>query len=74
MTEPTLEVALARLEAIIEEIEGGDLELDEALARFEEGVALVRRAGQTLDAAEIRVQQLLADGEDWELRPFSTGE
>lgn len=72
MSEPTLEAALARLEAIIEEIEGGALELDAALARFAEGVELVRRAGETLDAAETRVQQLLADGEDWDLRPLPT--
>lgn len=70
----SLEAALSRLEHIIEEIEAGQLELDEALSRFEEGVALVRQAGHKLDAAETRVQQLLADGETWTLHPFSTPE
>ncbi len=66
----TFEVAFTRLEEIIAQIDSGGLELDEALALFEEGVALLRLAGQRLDQAETRIQQLLAEGDGWKLRPF----
>jgi exodeoxyribonuclease VII small subunit len=67
---PSFEAAFARLEEIIALIDAGELELDQALALFEEGVGLLRFTGQTLDRAELRVQQLLADEDGWTLRPF----
>ncbi len=66
---PNFEDAFARLEEIIAEIDAGELGLDQALELFEEGVGLLRFAGQKLDDAELRVQQLLADGDGWVLRP-----
>lgn len=67
---PSFESAFARLEEIIAEIDAGELELDEALALFEEGVGLLRFTGQKLDEAELRVQRLLAEGDGWALKPF----
>ncbi len=67
---PSFESAFARLEEIIAEIDGGNLELDDALALFEEAVGLLRLTGQQLDAADLRVQQLLAEGDGWALKPF----
>lgn len=64
------EGAFARLEEIIARIDGGELDLDEALALFEEGVGLLRLTGYQLDEAELRVQQLLVEGDGWTLRPF----
>jgi exodeoxyribonuclease VII small subunit len=60
----TVEQRLARLEAIVDRLEGEPLELAEALALFEEGVACLREAAGTLSEAEARVQKLteLADG------------
>lgn len=69
---PTFEAAFSRLEEIIAQIDSGGLELDEALALFEEGVALLRLAGKRLDHAETRIQQLLAEGDGWKLRPFAS--
>lgn len=56
------EAALERLEAVVEQLEGGELELEAALAAFEEGVALSRRCAGELDAAERRIDILTRDG------------
>jgi exodeoxyribonuclease VII small subunit len=61
-TETTFEEDLESLESCVEDLEEGELDLDEALARFESGVALTRKLRARLDAAEGRVQELLADG------------
>jgi exodeoxyribonuclease VII small subunit len=60
----TVEERLARLEAIVDRLEAEPLELAEALALFEEGVACLRDAAGTLSEAEARVQKLTeqADG------------
>ena len=52
------EARLARLEAIAQQLEGGELELARALALFEEGVEQLRAAADELAKAETRVQQL----------------
>jgi exodeoxyribonuclease VII small subunit len=60
----TVEERLARLEAIVDRLEGEPLDLAEALALFEEGVACLRETAGTLSEAEARVQKLteMADG------------
>jgi len=52
------------LEAVVAELEAGDLPLEEALRRFEHGVGLARRGSTLLDAVEERVEQLLADRDE----------
>jgi len=56
---------LARLEEIVRKLEAEDVELDTALALFEEGVARLRAARERLVAAELKVQAVLeeADGD-----------
>jgi len=54
-TELTFETALARLEAVVREIEGGKAPLDKTLALFEEGKALVDYCEKALADAEQRV-------------------
>ena len=58
------EADLARIEAILAELEADTLELDRALRLFEEGVARLRDAAAALDAAEGRIRLLVesADG------------
>ncbi len=63
----SLEEALQKLEAIVQQLESGEGSLDEALALFEEGQTLVRFCQQDLDAKELRVQQIL---DDESLAPF----
>ena len=55
----TFEGLLANLEAIVDRLGAEDLELDEALALFESGVAGLRKAGSLLDSAEGRVEELI---------------
>jgi exodeoxyribonuclease VII small subunit len=58
---PNLALAdeLARLEEIVRKLEAEDVELDAALALFEEGVARLRAARERLEAAELKVQAVL---------------
>ncbi len=56
------EAALAKLEGIVDRLESGELPLEEALAAFEEGVALSRRCAGELDAAERRIEVLVEQG------------
>jgi exodeoxyribonuclease VII small subunit len=62
---PPLGDELARLEEIVRKLEAEDVELDAALALFEEGVARLRAARERLVAAELKVQAVLeeADGD-----------
>jgi len=53
-----LEARLARLEAIVAALERDDLELEQALALFEEGIQHIRHARELLRQAELRVEQL----------------
>jgi exodeoxyribonuclease VII small subunit len=52
---------LERLEQIVRALETGELDLDGALALFEEGVERLRSARARLAATEARVKQVLAD-------------
>ncbi len=70
VVELSFEGALERLEAIVEQLEQGDLELEAALAAFEEGVALSRRCAGELDAAERRIEILVQNGDGLEAEPF----
>lgn len=52
---------LERLEQIVRRLESEDVDLDEALRLFEEGVERLRAARERLGAAELRVRQVLTD-------------
>ncbi len=57
------EEALARLEAIVARLEGGDLALEESLGLFEEGVRLTRHCSKRLTEAERKVTILLKNAQ-----------
>ena len=61
-----LEKSLTSLEAIVEELESGDLPLEKAMQKFEEGVNLTRSCQSALRDAEQKVEILLksAGGEE----------
>jgi len=52
---------LDRLEEIVRRLEAQELDLDEALKLFEEGIERLREARDRLTAAEAQVKQVLAD-------------
>jgi len=66
----SFEQALQRLQAIVQELEQGELGLDKALERYEEGVRLLRRCHDALEKAERKIE--LLSGVDAEGRPIST--
>lgn len=53
--------ALAELEQIVRALEGGQLELEEGLARYERGVALLRACQEKLTQAKQRVTMLIGE-------------
>jgi len=66
------EEALARLEAIVGRLEGGDLPLEESLNLFEEGVRLTRHCSRRLSEAERKVSILLKNAQgQLEEKPFA---
>lgn len=58
---PGLEERLARLEALVEQLEREDLELEAALALFEEGIGHVREANSILERTRLRVEKLVVE-------------
>ncbi len=67
---PSLEERLTRLEEIVRSLEAADLNMEGALALFEEGVEHVRGAEATLRIAELKVEELLGPEQDPVIRPM----
>lgn len=55
----SFENSLSELEQLVERLESGEQSLETALKDFERGIVLTRQCQQSLQAAELRVQQLL---------------
>ena len=53
------EKSLSELETLVEEMEQGDLSLEESLKRFEKGIGLTTECQQALQSAELKVQELV---------------
>ena len=67
---PAFEQALDRLETIVGEMEGGKLSLEDMMARFEEGQALVKICTQKLNQVERRIEILMKEGDKVVAKPF----
>ena len=65
----SVDVVLKQLESTVGELEDGELPLEDALSRFEEGVRLAQVGNKLLDRLEHKVEQLL-EGRD-EPAPFA---
>jgi exodeoxyribonuclease VII small subunit len=59
---PDFETSLAELESLVERLERGDLQLEDALSSFERGVALTRQCQSSLASAQQKVEVLLREG------------
>lgn len=55
------ETALENLEQVVEQLESGELSLEDALAAFEKGVGLVRYCNQKLSEVEKKIELLVKD-------------
>ena len=67
-----LEKSLADLEELVEELESGDLPLETAMKKFEEGIKLTRGCQAALKDAEQKVQVLLKSAGGDSLEEFET--
>ncbi len=66
---------LQKLEQIVQDLEKGELSLEESLKRFEEGIHLARRCEKALTEAERRIEILLQNEEgEIEPQPFDVSE
>lgn len=63
INELSFEAAFAELETIINQLESGDLSLDDSVTLFERGRKLSEHCQTLLDQADLRVSQLTADGQ-----------
>ena len=65
----SFEASMKRLEEIVRTMERGDMPLEQSLALFEEGTALVRSCAAMLDEAEMKIVKLMkgSDGQPVEL-------
>ena len=68
----TFEDAMARLERIVADLEGGNYSLEESILKFEEGIALGKTCREFLERADVRVRTLMEarDGSEAEGKPF----
>lgn len=65
-----LEKSLSDLEALVEELESGDLPLEKAMKKFEEGIKLTRGCQNALKEAEQKVEILLQSAGSEDLDDF----
>lgn len=68
----SFEEALTALEAIVQQLERGDVPLDQSISLYERGEALRAACQQRLDAAQARIESIVtgADGRASGTRPF----
>ena len=65
------ENTLEELEKLVEQMEQGDISLEESLKAFERGIKLTRTCPQALQEAEQKVQLLLEKNGQQTLEPFT---
>lgn len=69
---PDFEKSLEELESLVEQLESGDLSLDQSLKQFKRGVELTRHCQGVLDQAQQTVQTLMDTEDESSAVPFAT--
>ena len=64
------EKALEQLEGIVEDLESGDLSLENSLKSFEKGIKLARQCQEQLSKAELQVQKLIEEDGEFTTTPL----
>jgi exodeoxyribonuclease VII small subunit len=72
--QPDFEKSLEELESLVEQLESGDLSLDQSLSQFKRGVELTRHCQGVLDEAQQLVQKLMDTDDESSTVPFDTGD
>jgi exodeoxyribonuclease VII small subunit len=75
ITEMTFEDALKALEQVVARLEGGEVPLDETISLYERGEQLRKHCQARLDAAQARIEKIVAgpDGKAAGTQPFDEG-
>jgi exodeoxyribonuclease VII small subunit len=63
MAQKTFEQSMKQLERIVQELEDGDLPLEKAIKKFEEGIKLTKLCSEKLDESEKKISILLKNSE-----------
>jgi exodeoxyribonuclease VII small subunit len=63
-TAPNFEAAVDQLETLIDQIESGEIGLEDALKRYEDGTKLIQRCRSILNRAEKKITELNVDESD----------
>lgn len=66
------EESMKKLETIVTELENGNLNLDESVKKFEEGMKIAKQCNNILENAEKKITILLEKNGDFEEKPFDT--
>ena len=74
MAKKTFETAMKQLEQIVQDLETGDMPLEKAIKKFEEGIQISKYCSGKLDESEKRITLLMrdSDGEKVSEIPFVT--
>ncbi|SDW53884.1 Exodeoxyribonuclease VII small subunit [Marininema mesophilum] len=65
------EEAMAQLEEVVDQLENGEVPLEEAIGLFERGMRLSRLCGTKLERLESQVEMLVQENGEWTKKPFS---
>jgi len=71
---PDFEKALEELESLVEQLESGDLSLDQSLAQFKRGVELTRHCQGVLDQAQQLVHKLMDPDDEASTVPLDSSD
>jgi len=71
---PDFEKALEELESLVEQLESGELNLDQSLHRFKRGIELTRHCQSVLEQAQQSVEQLLDPQDEDSSAPYEHGD
>jgi len=75
MSEMKFEEALKKLEKIVEDLERGDLSLDDALKKYQDGIELSRLCAQRLDSAKKKIDIVVKNKKgEFEFKPLDEKE
>ena len=72
--EKSFEEQIEELEKIVEELESGNLSLEDSVNKFEEGIEISKKCNKTLEEAEKKITILVKDKDELKEEDFKTEE
>ena len=72
-TAVNFEKAIRDLEKIVEDLESGELSLEQSLKTFEKGIKLTRQCQGELEKAELKVKKLVEENGELKTKPLTNG-